>query len=377
MKQTEFEEKLSRIVRLLGEEKLGGVLINAQHNFAWLTGGGTNGMDQSREAGAATLFVRADGRQFILANRIEMPRLLSEELSEADYEPVEFAWEAERADPAFVAKQAAALLKDDTISSALGSDLPLGGPTVRTIEGSLARARYQLTEPELQRLRELGRDAGAAIGEVARTLEPGLTEVEIARRASDALHARGCRAVVTLIAADERLRRFRHPVPTTRRWEQVVMIVVGAKRQGLIVSLTRIVTRGSVPDDLRQRTHATAKANAALFHHTRPGTSGRELYNAVASAYREQGFPGEEHLHHQGGACGYRSRDWVAHPESEERVQPHQAFAWNPSITGTKTEETCIAFAGDIEVVTASPGWPMIPVYIEGHEYLLPDVLSI
>src|SRR5437868_403915 len=83
----ELEEKTERIVHLLAAENLGAVLVGAQHNFAWLTGGGRNGIDLSRDAGACALLVRRDGRRFVLANNIEMPRLLSEELAGQDYEP--------------------------------------------------------------------------------------------------------------------------------------------------------------------------------------------------------------------------------------------------------------------------------------------------
>ena len=57
---------------MLAEKKIGGVLINSQHNFAWLTAGGNNGVDSSRENGAASLLIRNDGRKFILASKIEI-----------------------------------------------------------------------------------------------------------------------------------------------------------------------------------------------------------------------------------------------------------------------------------------------------------------
>lgn len=371
-KSSEIEEKTERLVRLLAAENLGGVLIGAQHNFAWLTGGGTNGIDSSREGGAGALFVRRDGRRFVLASKIEMPRLLAEELNDLDYEPVEFSWEEEKASGSFVAERASGLLDND---APLGSDLPVD--KTRVIESALARARYQLTGAETKRYRDLGRDAGDVLSQMVRNLEPGASEHEVARRAADALAGRGMRAVVVLVAADERLRRFRHPVPTDKRWQQTVMVAVCARRGGLIVSLTRIVCAGSGPDELRHRTRAAAHVNASLFHATRPGTTGREMYEQAARAYTEQGFPGEEHLHHQGGAIGYRTREWTAHPQCMETVQSGQAFAWNPSVTGTKVEETCIAFDDEIQVVTESPDWPQVPIEIEGRVYHLPDVLAL
>ncbi|HKC66139.1 MAG TPA: M24 family metallopeptidase, partial [Pyrinomonadaceae bacterium] len=259
---------------------------------------------------------------------------------------------------------------------ALGSDLYIDSKT-RTVEGAIARCRYQLTDSEIERFRSLGRDAGEGIGSLVRTLQPGESETEVARRVTDALAARGARGIVVLVAADERLQRFRHPVPTTRRWEKLLMVVVCARRNGLVASLTRIVSVGAVPDELKRRTLSVARVNAKLFSATKPGATGALLYNIAARAYMEEGFEGEEKLHHQGGAAGYRSREWTAHPSSKEIVQANQAFAWNPSITGTKVEETCIAFDDRIEVITASPDWPVIEVASEGRQYVLPDVLSL
>jgi Xaa-Pro dipeptidase len=260
---SELEEKTGRVVRFLGEEKLGGVLLGGQHNFAWLTGGGRSGIDLSREPGAGSLLVRADGRRFVVSNNIESARLLNEELGgEGGWEPVVFDWTEEKANAALPVERARALLES---GAELGVDLPTAGGA-RVVEGAFARVRFELTEEEIERFRGLGRDAGRAVGEVARGLEPGLTEREVARRANDALAAVGAHSVVTLVAADERLGLYRHPVPTEKRWEKVLMVVVCARRGGLIASLTRIVCAGDVPDELRRRTEATARVNAAGPH---------------------------------------------------------------------------------------------------------------
>jgi Xaa-Pro aminopeptidase len=369
----EIEEKTERLLRLMAQAGLGGLLINSQPNFSWLTAGGRNGIDLSREAGACTLFLRRDGMRFVLANKIEIERVLTEELDGHGYQPVEFAWEEEKGNPSVVMDRARALL---TEKLPIGTDLISGGEA-RMMDGEIAQARYQLTAAEVDRYRALGRDAGNAVGEMARSVEPGLTEREVARRAVDALAAARVDAAVILVAADDRLKRFRHPVPTELQWKKVLMIVVCARRGGLIASLTRIVCDGAIPDDLASRTRGSAFVNARLFDGTRPGVTGAELYKLAALAYSEAGFAGEEHLHHQGGATGYRTRDWVAHPLSTEKVQAAQAFAWNPSITGSKVEESCIAFENGVEVVTSTPSWPTIPVEVEGRPYLLPDVLSL
>ena len=358
---------------MLAANKLGGVLIDSQPNFSWLTAGGTNGVDLSREPGNGALLVRNDGKRFVLANRIEMPRLLAEELAGEEFEPVEFPWEEEKASPAFLPALAVTLLGKD---AALASDIGLGPGTV-TIEAAVARCRYQLTGSEIERFRSLASDAAETIGNLARNLTPGETEREVARRVTDALAAHNIRAVVNLVAGDERIPKYRHPVPTDRRWKKIIMIVVCAERGGMIASLTRIVSTGIIPDELRSRTLAAARVNAQLLAATRPNVGGGDLYRLAARSYAEAGFANEERLHHQGGAAGYRPRDWVAHPACTERVQVNQAFAWNPSITGTKVEETCIALADGVEVLTGTSDWPQISVQVEGREYLSPDILVL
>lgn len=372
-KSEEIDTKTARVVEMLAANNLGGVLVSAQHNFSWLTAGGTNGIDLSHEAGAGALLIRNDGKRFVLANRIEMPRLLNEELADQNFEPIEFSWEEEKASTTFLSTRALSLLRN---GATLGSDSGIG-PDVVMVEPALARCRYQMTTCEIERFRLVAGDAAQAIAKLARTLVPGETEREIAQRASDALAVHNLRAVVNLVAADERIQKYRHPVPTDRRWEKLLLIAVCARRGGLIASFTRIVSIGNIPDELRRRTLAAAQVNSQLMAATQIDVSGAELYQVAARAYAAAGFENEERLHHQGGASGYRTRDWVAHPASEERVQVNQAFAWNPSVTGTKVEETCIALADGVEVLTTTADWPQIPLRVNDREYLSPDILVL
>jgi Xaa-Pro dipeptidase len=352
---TELEEKTERLTRLAAVANVGGVILNSQAGFSWLTGGGSNRIDGSRENGNGALFVRADGRRFVLANAIEMPRLVSEELAGADWLPVEYPWPEEHARAETVVTLAASLT---TGGMSIGADTALPGAVV--LDRGIARARAPLTRAEVPRYRALARDAGVVAGETLRSVSPGTTEHEVARRMSDAALAIGGRAIVLLVAADERIALFRHPVPTMRAWQHTLMVAACIQRQGLVVALSRILVAGPVPPALAERTEKTAQVFSRLLDATRAGTGGSDLFEVARRAYAEVGFAGEETRHHQGGAIGYRSREWVAHPASEEVVQTVQAFAWNPSITGTKVEETALLDDDRIELITSTPGWPTI-----------------
>jgi antitoxin VapB len=350
---TDHAEKLARVAGVAESAGVQGILLAGHHNIAWLTSGRANRIDASRETGTARLLVAADGRRFVLANAIEMPRLLGEELEWLDYQPIEYPW-TEDQDPSRAIAAARSVLGE---TAALGADWPLPGTTV--LEPALSRARARLTDGDITRYRVLGREAGLMLGNVCRALTPGDQERDIARAIMDGAQGLRARPIVTLVGSDDRLRKYRHPVPTAAAWKSVVMVALCAERDGLVVSLSRIVSAGGVPD-LETRTRATASVFGRLLDATRPGATAAHLYDVAAEAYAAAGFPGEELKHHQGGAIGYRAREWVAHPASQEAVQARQAFAWNPSIAGTKIEDTALVIDDKLEMLTTTPEWPMI-----------------
>ncbi len=365
----ELEEKQERLVRAANESGLDGILLATHHNIAWLTGGRSNRVDASREAGTARLLVTKDGRRVVLGNAIEMPRLLDEVLAGLDFHPVEYAWTDDQ-DPAFAVAAARKLAGNN-----LGADWPLPGTV--PLEPRIARARALLTKAEIDRYRALGADAGRAVGDVCRALVPGQTEREIARSIAHTIRGVKARAIVTLVGSDERISRYRHPVATDATWRDVVLVAVGAERDGLIVSLSRIVATAAGAAGIEAATVKTASVFARLLDSTHGGTSGSQLFEAAAAAYRDAGFPGEERLHHQGGPAGYRSREWIAHPRSQEMVQARQAFAWNPTITGTKVEDTVLLVDGQLEPITPTPEWPAIRVEAQGQGIDAPGVLAL
>jgi len=367
----EIKEKTERLVEMLEREKLGGVLLNGQHNFAWITGGSNNGIDHSRENGAASVLVTSKGRRYLLANNIEMARMLAEEVSPELFEPIEFTWQDEKASDTFSADTAAKIA-----CGTVAADLALN-PTVRAIDGLIAECRHSLTEEEIARYNSLGKDAASAIDGVVERLRPGMTELAIAAMMRQELAGWLIESVVTLVAIDDRISRFRHPVPTRKGIGETVLLVTCAKRNGLIASLSRVVTLGNPSAELIDKTEAAAFVYAKLLASTRPGATGSDLYHMAHGAYEAVGFPGEIDKHHQGGAAGYRTRDWVAHPKSGDVVKRNQAFAWNPSMTGTKVEETAIVTDDGIETLTMSRKFPVITHRIDGRDYRSPGVLSI
>jgi Xaa-Pro aminopeptidase len=366
----EVDLKVERVIQLARGAGVKGILIGLQPGFSWLTAGASNRIDGSREQGAGALLITSDGRRFVVANNIESPRLMQEAVAGLGFEAADFAWTRERADPGLPFRVAR-----DVTGGPIGGDI--ASAHVTFIEPALARLRAPLLPSEIARYRRLGADAGHVAGAVIRRASPGRTEREVAGEFAAALMTAGIRPVVLLAAADERIARYRHPVAGTLSWRDRLLVATCAERDGLVIALTRIVCTRS-DDELTRRTRAAAAAFSAMLSAVVASATGAEMFAAAARAYSNAGFPGEEQHHHQGGAIGYRAREWVAHPASQEVATLPQAFAWNPTVAGTKLEDTCLVHAdGRVEVLTDTPGWPTVEIDVSGQPVRIADVCEV
>jgi antitoxin VapB len=92
---------------------------------------------------------------------------------------------------------------------------------------------------------------------------------------------------------------------------------------------------------------------------TRIGATGADVFRAAVAAYASAGFPDEWRLHHQGGPIAYRPREAIVTPDALEPFAAGMAFAYNPSITGTKVEDTfLLEVDGSHRTLTRDPRWP-------------------
>ena len=110
---------------------------------------------------------------------------------------------------------------------------------------------------------------------------------------------------------------------------------------------------------------------------TRPGVKLNEIFQVAKAAYKEVGFAEEWHLHHQGGPAGYDPREFVATDAVDVPVAVGQVYAWNPSITGCKSEDTILIGEDHNEILSSIEGWPTLPVDISGQVIERPAVLVI
>lgn len=360
----ELEHKLNRISALLTAHELDALLVQRISNFAWLTGGAASYINTADLLGVASLLITPNVR-YLITNNIEAPRFRQEEgLEEQGWSFQVGQW-----------YQSNQIIQDLTRGLRLGSDGFY--PAKSDLSAELAAARITLTEPEQERFRALSQGCAQAMDTAIRSLSPGMSEYEIAAVLGSEAQKRGILPIVNLIATDGRVYAFRHPLPTAKKLENYAMLVLCGRKDGLVASITRFVHFGALPEDLRRKAQAVAQIDAIYITETTPGRSLGEIFSIAQAAYEQQSYAKEWQLHHQGGPAGYLPREIVATPNAGLTVDVGQAYAWNPSITGTKSEDTILITEQGFEVMTEIDSWPVTPVDLGGRTILRPGILEL
>jgi Xaa-Pro aminopeptidase len=319
-------------------ESLGGIVLRRPANFAWYTGGGDSRVDKSQRDGVADILVTPGG-EAVVTSAIEAQRMRDEQTP--DLPVYERPWTD---DPG-------PLLRELADGGPLGFDIPV--EDAPNLEDGVAALRRVLDDEAIERLRGIGTDASAALAEAAAAVVPGMHELEGAAELDAACRRRGLTAPVLLVGGDERIDRYRHSLPAGGTIDRRAMLVVSAERGGLFANMTRFVELEERSAELDRRAAACDEILRRMREEaTKPGRTLSQIFGDCTRFYDEAGFPGEWRLHHQGGTTGYGSREVIATPDTHDRIGVGNAFAWNPSITGCKSEETFVLTAAGPEVVT-------------------------
>ncbi|MGM0447184.1 MAG: M24 family metallopeptidase [Methanobacteriota archaeon] len=353
--------RTERLDAYLDERGLEAVWFARPNGFAWLTGG-DNVIDADAVTGVAA--AGYDGELRVITDNIEADRLADEELPDA-FAVESFLWYADSLAEAVAERS----------PSPAAADFDVSG--FEAVDGS--RLRQPLTDDDVERYRELGREVAAAVETVCRNLEPEDPEYEVAAGIDISLASRDVDTPVVLVGGAERAQAYRHYTSTDAALGDYALVSVSAERAGLYASMTRTVVFNA-PDWFEERHRAAARvaatavrateaaaagalsragdaADAADFGDGAPDTAG-DLFGAIRRAYDGVGFANEWKNHHQGGAAGFAGREWFATPDGDEPVRWPMGYAWNPTVRGTKSEDTHLVAPDLTERLTKTGRWP-------------------
>jgi Xaa-Pro aminopeptidase len=360
----EVATKLDHLRARMTARGLEAVALSTSANVAWLSAGGATYVNTATDGGVATLVVTPDTAT-LLTDPIETPRLRDEEsLADLGFALVTEPWYARGGHQAKLLAGKRVWADDGT------------APAAPDFAADLTALRSTLHPNEVARYREIGTIAAAAMADAIRHVKPGMTEYEAAAMLDAATYARGGVPIVNLIASDARIHQYRHPLPSGKFIDRYVMLVLCVRRYGLIASITRLAHFGPLPDDLQRRAAAVARVDARMILGTQPGRTLGEMFALTRTAYTEEGYPEAIEEHHQGGSAGYQPREVLARPDDPTPIVVNQAFAWNPSVRGVKSEDTILLSPDGPEVITAIEGWPSDDISIDGQTIARPRILE-
>lgn len=344
--KNEIGTKLSLVRKILKTKNLSAVRLRGVDWFAWATAGASNVVLLTTDLGIAEVIITAD-EAFVLTDSIEADRLEEEEIKGC-YPIWKAAWQEPERREAFV--------RELTHAGTVASDMPRDKEISLPKELSLAKRILQ--PDEVGRYRALCRDAAEAMTETLNDACQSWSGFELAARGSSALWSRGIHPALTLVGDERRLPLHRHATASMDTLGDRAMLVFCARRHGLFANLTRFIYfRDPTARELRMK-HDLAAIEAEIFDASRPGKTFGEIYETMVTSYAKFGYSGEIDKHHQGGPCGYLSREEVVRPGSENRIQAGMALAWNPSLVGCKIEDTVLVSDKGLEILTVDPAWP-------------------
>ena len=344
---SEVAAKLALLREALAQSGAVALRLRGIDWFAWVTAGGSSAVLQAAETGVAEVLVTRD-EACVLTDEIEAERLRDEEI------PAGFTFH--------ISPWAQVELREGYVQGIAGegqvlSDRPIGAE--QPLPNGLRQRRMVLSAPEQQRYRQLGREAAEAMSEVLRAARPDWTEYQLAGAGAQALWRRGIHPALVLACGERRLPLYRHPTPSSEPLGQRAMLVFCARRHGLYANLTRFVTFGQAPEEQLRLMDVEATGLAAVV----PGNSLSAVYHALAQAYHHADHEEAIGQHHQGGITGYLAREIVATASTATELEPGMAFAFNPSFTGLKIEDTFLLGPQGLENLTCDPGWPAAQVH--------------
>ncbi|MDR3210395.1 MAG: aminopeptidase P family N-terminal domain-containing protein, partial [Planctomycetota bacterium] len=361
----EIAVKEKRLQEIMERRKLDAILIKRQANFTWFTGGHYNMVLVADIVGMNSILITRKGERFLVSNQVEVPRMEEEEgLPELGFKTMAYPWDQNQEDT-LVAK----VVPDQ---AKVGCDVPARGNSYTDVTADVQRARYSLTPNEIERYDFLGLKVSTAVEKTLLGIKPGDSEGEVAGKVARELWRDRIDVVNFMVAADERVYRFRHPIVVNRPIRKFVMLCCNGRYKGLITTITRFAHFGKIPTKLHDQYLVNVEIENRMIAASRPGTAEGEPVKIAIDSYREKGYAGEELHHHQGGAMGYQPRDSTPGAAVKEPIQENQAYCWNPSISGTKSEDGVICTPKGPRFITRPVIFPTLASQVGGIDFVRP-----
>ena len=358
-KNENFLYKLGEIRRILREKNYDGLEIKSQANFSFLTRGrGFIGL--ASVASCGSLLITFD-KVYLVTENIEVMRLYEEQLDENPLiELLSFPWnEGEKRNEA---------IEKVTSNLKIASE--------GDIERELFEIRTLISQYDYEDYKDLCQEATIALEDICKNIKKGVTEYQLAGEIAKELWARNIEPITILIGFDERALKRRHPVMIGNALKNYALVGICGRRNGLIVSISRDVLINE-DKEMEEKHRKCAMVNAAFLNSLKIGNTLEEVFDAGVKQYEKEGYPLEYLKHHQGGLTGFVPRELRANKGCLHKVRENEAYAFNPTIQGSKCEDTVFVTENGIENLTYTGNYSYVECNMGNEKIIVPTVYVI
>jgi Xaa-Pro aminopeptidase len=354
------KERRSQLRLWMAGRGFDAVLLSRRDHFAWLTAGGDNRVLNSTELGFGHLLLTQE-KQYLLAHTMDALRLFEEQAPGQGYELLPLRWY--EGDPRVKALELA--------HGRVAGDTYL--PGIEEVSEELGWLHFPLASLEITRLRWLARQTETIVEEMAMEVLPGMREAEIAAQMQARFALASIDLDVLIIGSDERIFKYRHPLPTGKTVDRYLLLHPAARRWGLHANITRSLHFGPPPAAVAGAYSAVATVEGRLLSILRPGLKFAEILACQKSWYADLGMPEEWRGHFQGGPTGYIVVDAGRCLGATALVQ-NQSFDWFITATGAKVEELSLLSEKGMEILSYRGGWPGREIHTPQGTWTVPDL---
>jgi Xaa-Pro aminopeptidase len=326
----EFRNRVESLRELLAARNARALLLSKCCNFSWFTFGARSHITLNSTEGEASILVTGD-RVYMITNNIEKQRIQEIELDESllgEFGFLEYSWFELSGERRLVEGLVKGKLLSDT-----------GRYSGEHVD--ITPMRTLLSQSEIGTYRILGRECDEIFSAIVPTLKSEMTELEVQGLLYEAMAKRDIEPVLALVFSEDSSLRYRHNLSRDVKLGKRGFASICARRRGLIVSSSRSFMFEAADDVLRQH-EQNCYVDAVAIGSSRPGVKLSEAFGRLIEAYEKVGRAGEWKFHHQGGIAGYLPREVHANLRSDVHLREGNAVAWNPTIRGTKSEDTVL-----------------------------------
>jgi len=363
-----IKSRIQRLRKILENTEKDALLLSREENIAYLTLGARNHITLNNTEGVASILITNEDVYFLTDN-IEMNRLFNEEIPEPLHElfkKAEYRWWQSEYD------RLSDLVKIKNLISDTGRYL------TKNVSTDINTHRYVLSKHEFSVLRSLGKVIDEVFYKNMPWLNSDMSELDVQALFFREFFKMGYEPILILVFGEESSRLYRHNLPRDAKLGNHCFVSFCIRHKGLVISSTRSILF-TESTTIREQHEKNCRIDAKIISLSRPGVKMDELFSGIEKAYDAEGYPDEWMLHHQGGLAGYKSRELVCTPNTRYTLMEGNCIAWNPTITGTKSEDTAIVLKGANEICSFPPSsqWPELEFQFNGVTIRRPDIILL